>query len=249
MAALLRTENISKAFLFQGRLMPILEEACFAIEKGEFVSILGASGCGKSTFLELLCGISKPDKGHIIYQNQEITGKSGILGYMPQDDLLFPWLTVQENAMLPIKVKNGSVSQAMDRSRELARILGLEKHLHHYPWQLSGGLKQRTAFLRTCMMGSEVLLLDEPFANLDALTRILLQDWLAEISKQLHLTIVLVTHDIDEAIKLSDRMYLMTIAPGRFETIIEKKQFSDKAERRQVKQDILDHLIRGIKEV
>ncbi len=98
-------------------------------------------------------------------------------------------------------------------------------------------------------MGSEVLLLDEPFASLDALTRILLQDWLAEIRKQLNLTIVLVTHDIDEAMKLSDRIYLMTIAPGRFETIIEKQQFSGEAERKLVKQGILDHLIQGIKEV
>ncbi|MDP2172199.1 MAG: ATP-binding cassette domain-containing protein [Candidatus Cloacimonadaceae bacterium] len=216
MHPILTTENLAKSFLFKGEKKPILEGINFSIDSGRFVSIIGSSGCGKSTFLELLAGITFPDAGCIIYQNNDITGKSGCLGYMPQDDLLFPWLNVFDNAMLPLRVKNLDLEKGKRKIAELLPVFGLENHEKHLPHQLSGGLCQRVAFLRTYMTGSELLLLDEPFASLDAITRSQMQAWLKDITRELKLSVILVTHDIDEAIILSDSIHLMTGTPGSF---------------------------------
>ncbi len=164
---------------------------------------------------------------------------------MPQDDLLFPWLNVYENALLPIRMKNLKVASAKTRIESLCQTFGLENHLTHYPWQLSGGLKQRAAFLRTCMTGSDILLLDEPFANLDALTRIAMQDWLREIKIKLNLTIVLVTHDISEALKLSNRILVMSIHPGRIINSLDVSTdlSSDPPRQEALKQQILRDLL------
>lgn len=211
----LRAEQLSKSFLLQGQPRLILSGLDFVMEKGEFVCIVGGSGCGKSTLLELLAGITLPDSGTIWHEGAEITGRSGYLGYMPQDDLLFPWLSVEENVLLPVRVKNGDLRRARARLRELLPTFGLQDHPHHLPYQLSGGLRQRAAFLRTYMTETKLLLLDEPFASLDAITRMQLQDWLKDITSKLKLSIILVTHDIDEAINLADRILVMKGQPGR----------------------------------
>jgi len=135
---------------------------------------------------------------------------------MPQDDLLFPWLNTMQNILLPIRVRSGDINQAKQIIEELLPLFGLSNHAHHLPHQLSGGLRQRVALLRTYMCSTKVLLLDEPLASLDSLTRAQLQTWLKEIVRKLNVTVILVTHDIDEAIALSDRIELMSKDPGTF---------------------------------
>lgn len=244
MNPILRTESLTKSFLFKGERKTILKDVDFSIDSGSFVAIVGSSGCGKSTFLELLAGITIPDEGQIIYQNQIITGKSGCLGYMPQDDLLFPWLNVQENVMLPLRVKGLDLNLGRLKIAELLPIFGLEKHARHLPYQLSGGLRQRAAFLRTYMTGSRLLLLDEPFASLDAITRSQMQAWLRDITRELKLTVILVTHDIDEAIALSDRILLMSGSPGSFCASFEPgKELDASALRARIKDLITDRQV------
>ena len=216
MTPILSATRITKSFLHAGKMTTVLSGLDFEIAEREFVCIIGSSGCGKSTLLELFAGISKPDSGEIIYQGNDITGESGLLGYMPQEDLLFPWLSTLQNVLLPVRIRGGNLSHAKAKALELLPTFGLDQHSGHLPYQLSGGLKQRAAFLRTYMTGSNLLLLDEPFANLDALTRLQLQDWLLEIKDRLKLTIVMVTHDISEALKLSDRIMVMGGSPGKF---------------------------------
>lgn len=216
MTAYLSARKINKSFLFGGNKIGILSELDFDICEGEFVSILGSSGCGKSTLLELFAGITRPDNGSILLCGDDITGQSGHLGYMPQEDLLFPWLSTEQNVLLPARIKKRDLAQARAEIKRLLPVFGLENHSKLLPYQLSGGLKQRVALLRTYMTGSHLLLLDEPFASLDAITRLQMQEWLLRIKEKLELTIILVTHDISEAIKLSDRIELMDKSPGRF---------------------------------
>jgi len=245
MSSILLARQISKTFLLRGKRLLILSELDFELDEYEFVSIIGSSGCGKSTFLELLAGISLPDGGEIKYKGKSIIGKSGILGYMPQDDLLLPWLSVLDNSLLPIRIKGRLSESAQNTAIKLAIEFGLENHLSHHPWQLSGGLKQRAAFLRTCMTGADVLLLDEPFANLDAITRNALQDWLKDVKQKLGLTIILVTHDIEEALKLSNRIVPMTKNPGKMLEAITSGafDFSDKNDKSTIKNLIMRALV------
>ncbi|HNT52583.1 MAG TPA: ATP-binding cassette domain-containing protein [Candidatus Syntrophosphaera sp.] len=212
---ILQTVGLSKSFLWTGKPRLILDSISFRMEAGTFVCIVGPSGCGKSTWLELLAGITKPDSGQIFYQGREITGSSGFLGYMPQDDLLFPWLNVTENALLPARINNLNLRASRSKIVSLLPVFGLQEHARHLPYQLSGGLRQRAAFLRTVMTETELLLLDEPFASLDAITRLQLQDWLKIITRKLNLSIILVTHDIDEAINLADEIHVFRGQPGR----------------------------------
>ena len=239
MKPVLTAQSLCKTFLVNGDKQLILQDASLELYENEFLSILGASGCGKSTFLELLAGVTKPDSGHIFHQGEEITGKGGYLGYMPQDDLLFPWLNVMENALLPVRIKKRDLKEARQRLDKLLPIFNLEAHAKHLPWQLSGGLKQRTAMLRTAMTEAPVLLLDEPFANLDAITRRQLQLWLKSISKELGSAIILVTHDISEALLLSDRVLLMQGPPGKFTSEYVLKEGLD---HQEIKTQILKEL-------
>ena len=239
MKAVLCAQALSKSFLVNGEAQLILQDASLELYENEFLSILGASGCGKSTFLELLAGVTKPDSGQIIHQDEDITGKGGYLGYMPQEDLLFPWLNVTENALLPAKIKKQNLKEARQRLEKLLPIFNLEAHAKHLPWQLSGGLKQRTAMLRTAMTEAPVLLLDEPFANLDAITRRQLQLWLKGISKELGSAIILVTHDISEALLLSDRVVLMQGPPGKFTS---EYTLQDETDPKEIQAQILREL-------
>lgn len=216
-SCVLSTQSISKSYLFKGQKTTILKDISFCIADEEFACIVGSSGCGKSTLLEILAGITIPDEGDVYLQGSVITAKSGFLGYMPQNDLLFPWLTIMENAMLsPILRKSDKIA-AKAQINYLADEFGLKDYLDYLPWQLSGGMKQRAAFLRTCMTGAKIMLLDEPFANLDALTRFSFQNWLKDIRKHLILTIIMVTHDLEEAFRLADSIFVLSKAPGKIE--------------------------------
>jgi len=216
MSEILDVKSICKTFLFEGKEVLVLKDISFSVQEKEFIGIIGPSGCGKSTLLELIAGISRPDCGDILKYGKSISGQAGHAGYMPQDDLLLPWLSLLQNAILPVKISKGDEKRALDKAKSLLPDFGLEGFENYKPWQLSGGMKQRTAFLRTVMTNEDILLLDEPFANLDALTRLQLQTWLKSIHKKLNLTIILVTHDIDEAIRLSDAIYVMDSIPAPF---------------------------------
>lgn len=205
----LQVENVSFSYNIK-----ILEDISFSANMGEFVSILGPSGCGKSTLLNIIAGLLKSDTGYIYVDGERLSGISPLIAYMPQDDLLMAWRTVIDNVSLPLQLRGMSKAEAHGEVVSHFADFGLEGYEYKYPNKLSGGMRQRAAFLRTVMSTAGVLLLDEPFGALDAMTRSKMQDWLAELRIRLGRTIILVTHDIDEAVYLSDRIYVLSDRPA-----------------------------------
>lgn len=197
----------------------VLENLDFEIKEGEFVSLLGTSGGGKSTVLKLLTGVLKPDQGQILVDNVEIKGISGHFAYMPQNDLLFPWKNILDNVCLYGKI-HGSEKEARKKALEAMEAFGLTGYEQAYPSALSGGMRQRAAFLRTALCQADILLLDEPFGALDVITRGEMQEWLLSVRKQMNKTVLLVTHDMDEAIYLSDRILILGGSPGKIQAEI-----------------------------
>ena len=181
---------------------------------GKTIAILGHSGCGKSTLLQMISGILNPSTGKIKLNGS--TKRLGKIAYMQQNDLLLPWLTVQENLMLYFKIKKTNTKNNFKDMLEKAKILGIEEYLQFFPSELSGGLKQRVSLLRTILQNSEFILLDEPFASLDAITRLELYSWIERIKKLINKSIILVTHDIEEAIFLSDQVIIMASGENNF---------------------------------
>lgn len=219
----LSVTNLTKSFQNFGDTLEVLDNISLFVKKHEFVSILGPSGCGKSTFLNILAGTVKTDKGTIEINNEILNDQKGHAGYMMQEDLLFPWKTVAENIMIGPIIKGKSESFARNTTNRLLEEFKLIQYSRYYPKQLSGGLKQRIALLRTVAYNSELLLLDEPFGSLDALTRYSLQKYLIELKKKLHLSILFITHDIREALELSDRIYIFSKRPAKIIKIINLK--------------------------
>lgn len=212
---LLNIDNISSTYSFGTEILPVLEEVSLRVNMGEFVSLLGPSGSGKSTLLKIAAGLLRPDQGRVFLDRKDITGRPAKVGYMPQQDLLFPWKTLLQNAAMPLQITGKSGNEASNRVHELLPVFGLEGFASYYPDQLSGGMKQRAALLRTVLMESNLMLLDEPFGALDALTRENLQAWLLQILERFQKAVLFVTHSIDEAIYLSDRIYMISERPGR----------------------------------
>ena len=215
----LRIENLGKSFPARSGhdAMTALEGVDIDIRAGEFVSIIGPSGCGKSTLFNMLAGLIKPSNGTIYLDGSEPDSLLGKIGYMPQKDLLMPWRTVLDNVTLGLEMdgmrRRAARAQAMD---ELPRF-GLKGFEQRWPSSLSGGMRQRAALLRTFLAGREVMLLDEPFGALDALTRQAMQEWLLELWASDRKTVVFITHDVEEAVYLSDRVHVMSGRPGRVE--------------------------------
>ncbi|MBN1483439.1 MAG: ABC transporter ATP-binding protein [Chloroflexia bacterium] len=183
--------------------------------EGEFVSLVGPSGCGKSTLFNIICGLVPTDEGTVLLDGQDVGGKIGLFGYMPQQDLLLPWRTLLDNVILGPEIRGEDLTQARRQARELLPLFGLEGFERNYPATLSGGMRQRAALLRTFLGRREVLLLDEPFGALDALTRRQMQSWLLQVWHRFRQTILFVTHDVEEAIFLSDRVYVLSERPAR----------------------------------
>ncbi len=207
--------NVSKYFGTGGGSIQALDNVSFAVQRGEFLSIVGPSGCGKSTLLEILASLLQPTSGSVRIDGAVAEGRPGQVGYMAQKDLLLPWRTVLDNAILGLQARGMRRKQAREEARAYFERFGLRGFEDHYPAALSGGMRRRAAMLRTILHGQDILLLDEPFAALDALTRADLQEWLLGIQNDFSKTIVLVTHDVDEAIYLSDRVLLLSRRPGK----------------------------------
>lgn len=203
----------------------IIRDLSFSVKDGEFVSILGPSGCGKSTLLNVLAGILKPESGEIQIDGKETGGISSQFAYMPQNDLLLPWKNILDNVCLYGEIHHRRNEMRRTAQEQMARF-GLSGCEQKYPGELSGGMRQRAAFLRTTLCEAGIYLLDEPFGALDVITRSDMQDWLRELCRGLKKTILLVTHDTDEAIFLSDRILVLG-APGegiRREIVIEEQE-------------------------
>jgi ABC-type nitrate/sulfonate/bicarbonate transport system ATPase subunit len=211
----LEIRDVHKTFSGRGGGVHALNGVNLHASSNEFVSVVGPSGCGKSTLFNLIAGLDLPDSGEISIHDRVVNGATGLVGYMPQKDLLFPWLSVLDNATLGLEIQGISQSEARGQARELMGRFGLAGFEQRYPADLSGGMRQRAAFLRTVLCRRDVMLLDEPFGALDALTRQSMQEWLLSLWDELRPTILFVTHDIDEALFLSDRVYVMSTRPGR----------------------------------
>ena len=191
----------------------ILENLNLTIQDQEFVAILGPSGGGKSTLLNIIAGILKPDEGRVLVDGKKQTGISSHFAYMPQEDLLLPWKTILDNVTLYGKIHHQE-KEAKQKALKEMETFGLKGYEHAYPSELSGGMRQRAAFLRTALCEAEVMLLDEPFGALDVITRNEMQDWLLQLRKKLSSTTILVTHDIEEALYLADRIIILSGKPA-----------------------------------
>ncbi|WP_096202216.1 ABC transporter ATP-binding protein [Bacillus sp. FJAT-45350] len=191
----------------------ILSNLSFKVEQGEFVTLLGPSGSGKSTIFRLITGLEQPLLGEINLNGNPENNRCGKVGYMPQQDMLLEWRTVTENAMLPLEIQGVSKKKAKQRVLTTLKEFGLAGHENDFPHQLSGGMRQRVSFLRAMLSGNDMLLLDEPFSALDAMTRLAMQEWLLEQWEQHQKSVLFITHDIDEALFLSDRILLFSDKP------------------------------------
>lgn len=239
--AQLRVEGISKSF--DGE--PVIRDISIELHKGELVSLLGISGGGKTTLFNIIAGLSAPDKGRVVMDGEDITGCPGHVSYMLQKDLLFPFCTIEDNVALPLIVKGVKKKEARQQAGKYFAGFGLEGTQKKYPAQLSGGMRQRAALLRTYLFSGSVALLDEPFSALDMLTKQSVHGWYLDVMEQIRLSTLFITHDIDEAVLL----YLLTGKPGTITGEIVIKEPKPRAKDFQVteafleyKKTILNHL-------
>jgi NitT/TauT family transport system ATP-binding protein len=214
MSAHIVIENVSKVFETDGRRMVALENINLEIPRGQFVCLLGPSGCGKSTLLNAVAGFAPPTRGGIVADGAPVSGPGPERGMVFQEYALFPWMTVEQNVGFGLEIKGMAKPAIAARVAELLKLLSLEDFGKRYPKDLSGGMRQRVAIARVLALDSPIMLMDEPFGALDALTRRNLQDELLRIWAELKKTVIFVTHSIEEAIYLADRIVVMTYRPG-----------------------------------
>ena len=208
--SVLQVKQVSKSFGTE----QIIENISLELKEGELVSLLGVSGGGKTTLFNIIAGLSEPDNGEVILDGENITGKPGNVSYMLQKDLLLPYKNIADNVALPLVIRGMKKKEARAKAIEYFDEFGLAGTEKKYPAQLSGGMKQRAALLRTYLFSERVALLDEPFSALDMLTKSSMHQWYLNVMEKIKLSTLFITHDIDEAILLSDRIYLLTGRPG-----------------------------------
>jgi len=215
MAAKVHLDRIGMAFTTPGGVFRAVEPLTLEIESGRFISLVGPSGCGKSTLFNIIAGLLQPTEGRVLIDGEDATGTIGRVGYMLQKDLLLPWRTVLDNVILGMEIQGVPLRDARERALPLLKKYGLAGFEYLYPNSLSGGMRQRAALLRTLLFDTDVILLDEPFGALDAQTKLQMQEWLMQLWSDFKKTVVFVTHDVDEAIYLSDEIHVMGTRPGR----------------------------------
>ena len=204
-------KNITKKF----QDMLIIDDVTLYLKKNEFVSLVGPSGSGKSTLFNIISGLLIPDKGKVYIDGEDYTGKTARISYMYQKDLLLPWKKIIDNVSMPLIIKGDKKQEAREKVRKYFELFGLEGFEKKYPFQLSGGMRQRAALMRTYMFSKDIILLDEPFGGLDAITKSKMQNWLLEVLEKLNASILFITHDIEEAVYLSDRIYVLSDRPAK----------------------------------
>jgi NitT/TauT family transport system ATP-binding protein len=207
-------ENVSKSFTHEGQEQVILQDINFNVDKGEFLCIVGPSGCGKTTLLRMIAGLDFPTTGRILEEETEISGPSIERGYVFQQYSLFPWLNVLENVTFGLELRGLEENERNQKAREYLKMVGLSQAENSYPKELSGGMKQRVAIARSLVNDPHVLLMDEPFSALDVQTRHKLQEELVRIWREEQKTIIFVTHNVDEAVFLADRVVVLSRNPG-----------------------------------
>ncbi len=213
--------GVTKIYRDGRQTLDTLASIDLTVNAGEFVTVIGPSGCGKSTLFNIVAGVDQPTGGTVAIDGDAQGARVGKAGYMPQQPLLLPWRTVAENVMLGLDVRRMPRKKAEVQAHELLKRFGLADFTHHYPATLSGGMRQRVALLRTVLFNSSFLLLDEPFGALDALTRLSLQMWLLDLWQTFHSSVLFITHDVREAILLSDRIYVLSSRPAKVVRIAE----------------------------
>ncbi len=211
----LAARGLNKSFVKDGRSIEVLRDLGIEVAAGEFVSVVGASGCGKTTFLRLVNGLIKPTSGTVMVDGIEVTEPGHDIAFVFQQDGLLPWRNVLENAIIGPEVQGKNLGEARDLASSFLNLVGLRGFEKHFPHELSGGMKQRVNMARALTAGAQILLMDEPFAALDAQTREIMQAELTRIWTETKKTILFVTHQIDEAVYLSDRVLVFTVRPGR----------------------------------
>ena len=222
-AVKLELRSISKAYQMNGQWKDVVRDIHMQVGEKEFVSVVGPSGSGKSTLFHIIGGLAEPSAGKVLIDGADVTGKRGLISYMPQNDSLFPWRTIVDNVVLSQEIAGGRAAKVKAR-REAAEWLqrvGLSGYEHSYPHELSGGMRQRVSFLRALLGPGEVMCLDEPFGALDALTRMEMQQWLLRIWEETRRTVLFVTHSIEEALLLSDRVYVLGGRPSGIADVID----------------------------
>ncbi|MGI6029551.1 MAG: ABC transporter ATP-binding protein [Candidatus Heteroscillospira sp.] len=212
--AVLRAEHITKCY--DG--VPVVEDVSIHLDKGELVCLLGVSGSGKTTLFHVLSGLNAPEEGRVLLGDEDITGRPGSVSYMLQKDLLLPHKKIVDNVALPLLLRGEKKKAAREKAAAYFEQFGLAGTELRYPAQLSGGMRQRAALLRTYLGSRGVALLDEPFSALDALTKSDIHDWYLSVMEEIELSTLFITHDIDEAVRLSDRIYILGGKPGRILT-------------------------------
>ena len=218
MVAILEVKKVSKSYRqLDGESTLAIDEISFRVEKGEFVSLVGPSGCGKTTLLMCIAGLNPPSAGGLVVKDVAVNGPPSnlVLVFQEFNKSLFAWRSILGNVLFGLEAREKRSQDAQGEARRLIKLVGLEGFERHYPWELSGGMQQRVAIARALAYGPEILLMDEPFGSVDALTRLELEDTLLKIWEDLGTTILLVTHDIEEAIYLSDRIYVVSRRPSR----------------------------------
>jgi len=217
----LLVQGVSKVYRNGQQHLEALASIDLTVAVGEFVTVIGPSGCGKSTLFNIIAGVEEPTSGLVAIDGEANAVRAGKTGYMPQQPLLLPWRTVEENVMLGLDIRRVPRKKAQYEAHELLKRFGLADFARNYPATLSGGMRQRVALLRTVLFNPSALLLDEPFGALDALTRLSLQMWLLDLWQTFHSSVLFITHDVREAILLSDRVYVLSARPGHVLHVVE----------------------------
>lgn len=231
----LKIENITSGY--DGKI--IIKDINLSLEEGKTVSILGQSGIGKSTLLNVIAGLLKPYEGKIILNGEDITNTTGHISYMLQKDLLLPFKTISQNIMLPLIIKGINKKKAREKVDSYLDEFGLRGYEDKYPASLSGGMKQRASLLRSYLFQAEIMLLDEPFSALDYFTKYKMHKWYIDIKDKLNLSTIFITHDIDEALKLSDNIYIMKGSPATLTGPILDKENDSKYDEKLIKNNIM----------